>query len=223
MKLQRLRNANNSSYGNRQSQLMAHGAVRTVGGDHPVRPDVFASPVGVAQHRVHAVRVLREADQLHSPFAAAAEFLHSVQRDLLCRVLRQHQQIRVRGVQTAEVEFGDLALLAENVEPAHRQSPRRRLHYTEPLEQLQRPGLQPERLRADVVVGRGVDASHVDASTTQLRRRGQPDRTGTHNKYLDVAASHGATRSGKAGSTHRAKSRIWSSISSTVFATNSVA
>jgi hypothetical protein len=60
---------------------MAHGTVRTVGGDHPVRPDVFTS-VGVAQHRVHAVQVLREADQLHPPIDAAAEFLHPVPQDL---------------------------------------------------------------------------------------------------------------------------------------------
>ncbi len=70
------------------------------------------------------VLLLLEVGQFDAAFDRGAEFGEALDQQGLTLVLRQHEDVRVRSGQGAEIERGDEVSLAEDVEPAHRQAAR---------------------------------------------------------------------------------------------------
>lgn len=139
----------------------------------------------------HAGGVLVQTGQLDIALHRHAECREVVGQHILGVVLRDHQQERIRAVQSGEVGPQNLAVLTEHVEdPGPKTALQQSFHQTRMLVELQRPGLHAQRPRLGVGSGRGVDDPHRHSPACQFDRRRQPARAGARDENIGGSACH---------------------------------
>jgi hypothetical protein len=159
--------------------------MRAIASDQPVRFDDFLLGIRLPQYRRDATSVLLEAQDFRLPLRFDTEPAQMLFEQPFRIGLRQHQRIRIRAVDTGEVDVTYGLPARDDICGVDLVSRRHEVAGTPgAIEQFQGAAPENDCLRLVCPLRRLIDDAHRDAVTGQLRRHRQSDRTCAYDQYF---------------------------------------
>ena len=94
---------------------MTNGAVRAIATNHPLDIERFLAPVGAPEEGCHRVFIGDEPRQFDLSLHLHSERIQMFFHQPLGVALRQHQRVRVRGVEVAEIDVSEPHLAGDDI------------------------------------------------------------------------------------------------------------
>lgn len=168
----------------RHSELVPRRAVRAVAAHEPFGPRGLPRPVATCQRGGHSARILREPDELHLPLDPAAEVGEVLGQKPLGVCLREREGVGIGRVDVVEVHVNDARAIGVRVDAVDLPSRRHEaLGDAHPVERLERPRLDAERLRLVRRLRARVDDARLDAAAKELAPHREPYRARPYHQY----------------------------------------
>ena len=162
---------------------MAHGAVSPVAPDQPIRRHGLLAPVGVPQHRFHAVGAALECDELHLTLNVNAQVVKPFLEQALGLGLREHQPVGIGALHALHADAADDLVARDEVdrlglEPGVDERGRS----AAPVQQFEGPAPHDEGLGLVGPLRRLVDDADGHAIACKLGGHRHSDRAGTDDQ-----------------------------------------